>query len=65
MPWIHPTLSSEISAAAKKLVREGVEVIECANVREAIESLEEGERAIVAGRLYLAADMYRLQRGLL
>ncbi|ORY76520.1 Mur ligase [Leucosporidium creatinivorum] len=60
MPWIRATGAEEIASRAKEWDVE-VEVVQ--SVEEAIEGLKMGERAVVAGSLYLAADIYRWVRG--
>ncbi|SCV73122.1 BQ2448_7047 [Microbotryum intermedium] len=64
MPWIRPTDPQEIKRILVeepkfKHVKE-VEVFE--TVERALGSLGESERVVVAGSLYLAADVYRLIR---
>lgn len=60
MPWIRPTGAGEIGRVAREL---GMEVREFEGVAEALEVLKgEEERVVVAGSLYLAADVYRLVR---
>lgn len=61
MPWIKATGAEEIAAAVGQ-GWEGVEVRVVQSVGEGIEGLGEGERAVVAGSLYLAADVYRWLR---
>lgn len=58
MPWIRATGKDEIAEKAREW---GVEVETAGSVGEAIERLE-GEKAVVAGSLYLAADVYRWVR---
>jgi dihydrofolate synthase len=60
MSWIRATGEKEIAEKAREW---GVEVDVVGSVGEAIERLEEGEKAVVAGSLYLAADVYRWVRG--
>lgn len=60
MPWIKPTPTKDLASAAKEA---GIlNVVELMSVREALDSIEEGERVVAAGSLYLAADIYRLAR---
>ncbi|SCZ94415.1 BZ3500_MvSof-1268-A1-R1_Chr12-2g03884 [Microbotryum saponariae] len=64
MPWIEPTPPEEIR---KILLREPAfehvqEVQVFGDVEQALKSLGEGDRVVVAGSLYLAADVYRLIR---
>ena len=60
MEWIKPTSTKDIALAARSFG--GVEVDEFGSVEEALEALGEGEKVVVAGSLYLAADVYRLLR---
>lgn len=60
MPWIRPTSPGEIAAGAREA---GVlDVGEFGSLGEALESCAEGEKVVVAGSLYLVADLYRLMR---
>lgn len=59
MPWIRPTNAGDIVKVAKAL---GVEGREFGSVEEALAKVGEDERVVVAGSLYLAADVYRLVR---
>lgn len=59
MPWIRATSEEEIASKAREW---GVEVECVRSVGQAIERLEQGEKAVVAGSLYLAADVYRWVR---
>lgn len=62
MPWIAPTPPATIANAARELVEQGapLEIVEADTVEAALRSLAEDEQAVVAGSLYLAADVYRL-----
>jgi folylpolyglutamate synthase/dihydrofolate synthase len=62
MEWINATDTKDIAEAARGL-RASLIVEECETVAEALELTRE-ERCVVAGSLYLAADVYRLQRKL-
>ena len=63
MPWIKPTAAADVARVAGEM---GVAVAQFGTVRDALEVLgrEAGrrERVVVAGSLYLAADVYRLVR---
>lgn len=64
MSWIAPTPPIDIANATKSL-KSGTIPLEVeikSNVEEALRSLEEGEKVVVAGSLYLVADVYRLCR---
>lgn len=62
MNWIAPTATADIAAAARGMASlQGVEIVECERVSEVLQSTTE-ETLLVAGSLYLAADVYRVIR---
>ena len=70
MQWIVPTPASEIAELARSISGTGdgkigrnLEIVEFANVEDALRGLRE-ERILIAGSLYLVADVYRLVRKL-
>lgn len=69
MEWISPTPASEIAGLARSTSGAGegkigrkLEVVETANVEEALLGLAEKDKVVIAGSLYLVADVYRLIR---
>jgi folylpolyglutamate synthase len=63
MPWISPQSTETIAEAARSL---GVDEVDIArDVGDALARCDDGddELVVVAGSLYLVADLYRLQRG--
>jgi folylpolyglutamate synthase/dihydrofolate synthase len=58
MEWIVPTPTKSIAEVVEGM---GLEVRECEDVEDALKECE-GEKVVVAGSLYLAADVYRLMR---
>ena len=69
MEWISSTPASETGALARSIsgVGEGkigreLEILETPNVEAALHEAGEGDRLVIAGSLYLVADVYRLVR---
>lgn len=69
MEWISPTPASEIAELARSISGVGdgrigrtLQVVETANVEEALIGLTESDKVVIAGSLYLVADVYRLIR---
>lgn len=64
MSWIAPTPPIDIANAVKSFKTDLIpmKVDIKSNVEEALRSVEQGEKVVVAGSLYLVADVYRLCR---
>ncbi|GAA6060550.1 hypothetical protein JCM10212_006914 [Sporobolomyces blumeae] len=62
MPWVRATLPRDLALAVRAMEVEGVEVVEAAEVEEALGKTDDQEKVVVAGSLYLVADALRLSR---
>jgi folylpolyglutamate synthase len=59
MPWVKPVEKRMLAEKAKEL---GFEAGEADSVEDALAKAAEGDRIVVCGSLYLAADVYRYKQ---